>query len=108
MQTLELVTFKTKETVTQQQIIQANELVMEEIQNFDGFLYRSLCFQKESETWLDVVYWENKSAAQSAQEKFMASANCQKLMSLIEIGSTNVQHADIVLSSPCVETETCG
>ncbi len=108
MQVLELVTFKTKAGISQEQVLELNQLVMEKIQEFPGFLYRSVCYQKDSNTWLDVVYWQDKVSAESAQEKFMASVECQQLMAIIEVESTQMQHADILLSSQCCETENCG
>lgn len=108
MQTLELVTFTSKEGVTQAQVIEANDKVMQEIKHFDGFVYRSLCFQKESKQWLDIVYWENALAAKNAQEKFMTLPCCQILMSLVDESSTSMLHADVLLDSPCSEMENCG
>ena len=108
MQVLELVTFKSKAGVSQQQMLELNKLVMEQVREFSGFLYRSVCYQKDSGSWFDVVYWQDEAAAKSAQEKFMQSKVCQQLMAIIDIESTKMQHADILLSSQCTETESCG
>jgi len=108
MQVLELVTFKTKPGINHQQVLELNQAVMDKVQDFTGFLYRSLCYQKDSDTWFDVVYWQDASSAKSGQEMFMQSDACQKLMAIIDIESTQVQHADILLSSQCEETKVCG
>ncbi len=107
MQVLELVTFKAKTGVSKEQVVEINELVMEQVKKFPGFIYRSLCWQQGSESWLDVVYWQDQASVDAAQEKFMASAVCQQLMEIIDVESTKMQHADILLSS-CTESETCG
>ncbi len=107
MQVLELVTFKTKKNVSKEQVLEMNEQVMEQVKNFSGFIYRSVCYQAGSDTWLDVVYWQDESAAKLAQEQFMQSKVCQQLMAIVDVESTAMQHADILLSS-CTESETCG
>ncbi len=107
MQVLELVSFKTKPGITQEQVIELNKEVMTTVEKFDGFLYRSLAYQEQNQTWLDVVYWQDAASAKAAQEKFMQSKSCQQLMAVVDIESTHMQHADILLSS-CTESETCG
>ncbi len=103
MQVLELVTFKTKQGVSKQQILDINKQVMEQVRQFSGFIYRSLCYKADSDTWLDVVYWQDEVAAKSAQEQFIKSKLCQQLMANVDVESTTMQHADILLSS-CTES----
>lgn len=107
MQVLELVSFKAKSGVALEQVVELNKEVMEVVRKFDGFVYRSLAFQEQSQTWLDVVYWQDAASATAAQEKFMQSKICQQLMEVVDVESTHMQHADILLSS-CTESETCG
>jgi len=107
MQVLELVSFKTKPGVSQEQVIELNQKVMTTVKKFEGFVYRSLAYQEQNKTWLDVVYWQDAASAKAAQEKFLASLVCQQLMAVVDLESTHMQHADIILSS-CTESETCG
>ena len=47
MQVLELVSFKTKSGITQEQVIELNKEVMTTVEKFDGFLYSSLAYQEQ-------------------------------------------------------------
>lgn len=108
MQVLELVTFKAKAGTSHEKIIELNELVMEKVKEFQGFIYRSLCYQPTNQSWIDVVYWQDEASAKLAQEQFMQSEVCQQLMSVIDVESTQLQHADILLSSCTQESEQSG
>lgn len=51
------------------------------IEKIDGFLYRSLTLNKESDTWFDMVYWGSAEAVKLGGELFMQSevdGNCRK------------------------------
>lgn len=108
MQVLELVTFKAKAGINHEKIIELNEQIMEKVKEFQGFIYRSLCYQPTNQSWIDVVYWQDEASAMSGQEQFMQSDVCQQLMSVIDVESTHVQHADILLSSCTQESEQSG
>ncbi len=103
MQVLKMVTFKTKQGLSKAQVLDINQQVMEQIRELSGFLYRSVCYKAEGDTWLDVVYWQDEVAAKSAQEQFMQSHLCQQLMAIVDVESTTMQYADILLSS-CSES----
>lgn len=108
MQVVEIVTFKAKADVSHDEVVEANKSALQEIEMLEGFLYRSLAFNQANETWIDIVYWQDEAAAKNAGEVFMQSPACQKLMTVIEKESTNMQLADILYSSECSETKNCG
>ncbi len=108
MQVVEVITFKAKAGVTQLDVIEANKEALNDLEKLNGFLYRSLSFNQESETWTDVVYWENKEIAKKAGDLFFQSTACQNLMDIIEKESTHMQLSDILYSSECSESKNSG
>ena len=108
MQVIEIVTFKVKNGVSQNEVIEVNKLALAMIEKLDGFMYRSLAFNKESYTWFDVVYWENAEAAKVGGELFMQSEACKQLMDIVVKESTTMQIGDILYMSECTETENYG
>lgn len=92
---IEIVRFKLLENATADQLIAASEQSQKFVSSLEGFEYRSLSYDNDSDTWTDVVYWDSMDNAKSAGEKFMACEDCQPLMALIDPESVIMQHQSI-------------
>lgn len=95
---IEIVRFKLLNDVTADQLIAASKQSQKFVSSLDGFEYRSLSYDQESQSWTDVVYWDSMDNAKSAGEKFMSSEDCQPLMALIDPESVIMQHQSIEMS----------
>lgn len=89
--TIELVRFRLKKDKTAADWLKANEKINDWIKLQPGFRFRSLSETEDGE-WLDVVYWENLEAAQTAGTKFgeEMGPNCEPL---IDMTSVIVSHS---------------
>lgn len=95
---IEIVRFKLLQDVSKEQLITATEKSQKFVSSLNGFEYRSLSFEQESETWTDVVYWDSMDNAKAAGEQFMSSKECAPLMALIDPESVIMQHQTIMMS----------
>jgi len=108
MQVAEIITFEVKTGVSHDDVVEVNKSALQAIEKLEGFLYRSLSFDKASNTWTDIIYWKDAACSKNAGEQFMQSDACQKLMAIVEKESTNMKLTDILYSSSCSEIENCG
>lgn len=95
---IEIVQFKLSQNATSEQLIAASEQSQKFVSSLQGFEYRSLSFDQDSNTWTDVVYWDSMENAKAAGEQFMACEDCQPLMALIDPDSVIMQHQSIMMS----------
>lgn len=96
---IEMVSFKLSAGVTEQDLLAATKQSHAFVAGLDGFQYRSLSYNEASQTWTDIVYWQSMEAAKAAAEAFMASADCQALIALIDKDSVVMQHQSVHFSS---------
>ncbi len=95
---IEIVRFKLLDNVTAEQLIEASEQSQKFVSSLEGFEYRSLSYDKDSDSWTDVVYWDSMDNAKSAGEKFKSCEDCQPLMALIDPATVIMQHQSIEMS----------
>lgn len=107
MQVVEIITFKPIAGVSHDEVVAVNKIALKEIEKLKGFEYRSLSVDETTNTWTDVIYWQNREVQKKAGEIFMQSPACKKLMDIIEKESTSMQLGDILYST-CTEAENCG
>ncbi|KGK21853.1 hypothetical protein DC58_14220 [Vibrio navarrensis] len=98
-QVIEMVSFKLIEGTSAQTYIAASEQSQAFVASQPGFLYRSLSHDTASDSWTDVVYWQDMEAAKKAGEQSKSHADCQPLMALIEPNSIDMRHQLIKMSS---------
>ncbi len=96
---VELVLFKLKEGVSEAQLLQANEPVVQFVNARPGFLYRSLSVNEQTQQWSDIVYWQTEQDAQASSKAFMESQLCGGFMELIE--SVVVSHSQVKYMGEC-------
>ncbi|WP_087026233.1 hypothetical protein [Thaumasiovibrio subtropicus] len=102
--TIELVTYKLNQDITEQELSAANEECQTFVLEQDGFLYRSVSVDRNSNTWTDIVYWATMENAQQAGEAFMKSDHTKNLMRCIDPESVVMTHHQVLNS---FESETC-
>ncbi|MFM2587134.1 hypothetical protein [Vibrio sp. TBV020] len=95
---IEIVRFKLLNNVPTEQLITATENSQKFVSSLDGFEYRSLSFDQETDTWTDVVYWDSMENAKAAGDQFMSSKECAPLLALIDPESVIMQHQTIMMS----------
>lgn len=92
----EVVIFESKESVSQQALLQAADAMEETIKSWPGFLNREL-IDLGNGKWIDIVHWSDMAAAQGAQEKAMKSEICLTFFSLIKEENMQMFHGNQVL-----------
>ena len=86
---IELVTFKTKDGITAEQVIKAAEEANAFFENREGFISRNLC-RMDDGTWYDILFWENQGQVMAAMLDAPDSTHCFALFSLVDAGSDSV------------------
>ena len=91
---VELAIFKTNEGVTPEALLETAEAVSEWAKRQPGFISRDLTYSSESDTWIDVVWWESMEAAHAAAEVAMTSESCAPMFALIDLEGTQMLHGE--------------
>lgn len=89
---LELVVYKLKEGVSDEQFLGTNGAVSSWISKQPGFISRELVYDGEGDRWVDVIWWETMEQAHAASELSMASESCQPMFALIDMESALMLH----------------
>ena len=94
MKALELARFTVDPAVAEDMLATRPDLVAELRQHCRGFrrLYLS---RLDERTWLDVVEWEDRQAAEEAAETVMSLPACKRMFSYIE-NVVSMEHAEVV------------
>ncbi|MBD1558779.1 hypothetical protein HC752_17750 [Vibrio sp. S9_S30] len=100
-QVLETVNYKVLDGVTESQLLAASDQMTGFLQRSEGFLYRSLSYNPQRNTWTDTVYWKSMDNAKAASEAFMSAPETQDYASKIEMDSVEMQHQIIKSNTGC-------
>ena len=91
---VELAIFKVKEGVSRDELLETADAVSEWAKRQPGFISRDLTYSPESDTWIDVVWWDSMDAAHKASEVAMTSDSCAPMFSLIDLEGTQMIHGE--------------
>jgi hypothetical protein len=80
---IELLTFKTPNGITPEQVVKAVEETYVFLINQEGLISRQLC-RKDDGTWHDVLFWENQGRIMAAMLDTPDSTHCFALFSLAD------------------------
>ncbi len=94
---LEVVHFQSNAEVTDSQLIEAANNMLETLQSWAGFIKRELIKVSDNQ-WMDVVHWVDSDAAMLAQENAMKSEICLAFFSLMTVSEEQMYHGNIVLT----------
>ncbi|WP_104402712.1 hypothetical protein [Vibrio penaeicida] len=100
-QVLEIVNYKVLDGVTESQLLEASDQITGFLKRSEGFLYRSLSYNQQKETWTDTVYWQDMEKAKAASKEFMTAPETQDYASKIEMESVDMQHQIIKSDTGC-------
>ncbi|HYO61633.1 MAG TPA: hypothetical protein VEU29_07015 [Actinomycetota bacterium] len=102
-QVVEIAIFKTKPEVTRDQLLETVDAVSGWAQAQPGFVSRDLTYSAESDSWIDVVWWESLDAAHAAAEAAMTSESCAPMFAAIDLEGTQMLHAERVVPTVVAE-----
>ncbi len=91
---VEYVEFETQEGVTDSQVMAALKQTDAILAQVDGFVHRYLA-RRES-TWVEVVFWYDRDAADAGLEVFKSDDRSAVLFSLIKEGSVSIRYSDLL------------
>jgi hypothetical protein len=75
--------------------LQASEKVQAFLSAQSGFQYRSIA-KTESNEWLDVNYWNDRSLLSELDEAFNNHKDCQAFLSMINLETMSVNRAQVL------------
>lgn len=101
---VETVRFKLKDGADVKAFVEAAEGTIPFIKGCEGYLYRSLSLNEQTQEWTDIVYWATLADAKAASDNFMKDEGAQKMVSYIDASTLVMAHEQIKMS-PCI-TET--
>jgi heme-degrading monooxygenase HmoA len=105
---VELATFKTKEGVTQEQFLATVDAVSEWVKRQPGFISYDLAYAEETDTWMEVIWWESLDAARYGAEAAVTSESCAPMFALIDRQSTRILHGERVIPTVAREVQNEG
>jgi hypothetical protein len=89
---VEIAIFKTKEGVSREQLLDTVDAVSKWALEQPGFISRDLTYSEDSDTWIDVVWWESLDAAHTAADVSMTSESCAPMFAAIDLEGTQMLH----------------
>ena len=99
-QVVEIVNFKLDQGYTKADFLSANDKMDEFLKQQTGVLYRSLC-EKENGSFVDIVYWQDMTAAKNGQQAFYQSPLCQQFAQYIAKESVQLEHVEVIAAFGC-------
>ncbi|OJJ22151.1 hypothetical protein BKI52_08930 [marine bacterium AO1-C] len=89
---IELVIFKFKAGVSEDEGIQAMKTLNDFVSKQPGFISRKFS-KKEENTWVDLVFWKSMQEAETASKLVMQSPKCLEAFKVIDESSMQMMHA---------------
>lgn len=91
MKIMEIVEFKLNEGANKQEFKEKAQLLNDHfLKNREGFIHRHLV--EQDDTWMDIILWENQTAAQKAGKEVMKAEACAPFMSMINPETVTMKH----------------
>lgn len=94
----ETVTWKAKEQVTDEAMIEAATAFGQTLKSLSGFLHQAL-YKGDQDIWVSVYYWETEADAKASNEAVAGDKHFARLLELIEPESIAIR-----LHSPLQQT----
>ncbi|ESP94801.1 MULTISPECIES: hypothetical protein [Pseudoalteromonas] len=98
---IEIVTFKLNSGVTIEQLLEKSAAFEEFAEKQKGFIYRSLAQQANTDTFIDISYWECMEDNQHMQRAFEEVEVCKAFCALVDKESVGISHHGILQQSEC-------
>jgi hypothetical protein len=95
----EIAVFKTKAGVTREQLLATVDAVSEWARNQPGFISRDLTYSAQDDNWIDVIWWEDLEAANTAAELAMTSESCAPMFGVIDLERIQMLHGERVIAT---------
>ncbi len=86
----EILEWKSKLEVSDTQMIDAVEAMVDDLKDLNGFLNQSL-YKDDSGAWVDIYYWETEQDAHNSNETMANKESFKKLIELIEPESVSIK-----------------
>ncbi|MPY57146.1 antibiotic biosynthesis monooxygenase family protein [Streptomyces spongiae] len=97
---LELVTFRIRPGVSEEQFAEAVRSVDGFLTEQPGFLSRQVLTVEGDRSHVDLVWWEDLAAAQAAAESIRKDPRAASFMSCLDPTSVHLSHARLTHSRP--------
>lgn len=105
---VEIAIFKTQDGVTREQLLETVDAVSEWAKAQPGFISRDLTYSAESDSWIDVVWWESLTAAHAAADSAMTSDSCARMFAAIDLEGTQMIHGERIVEKVVAQGITVG
>jgi hypothetical protein len=92
---VEVAQFRVKPGVTVEQVVQASDALMVDLQAAPGYASRELMVDEHGQ-WVDMVHWRSMAEALAAAEVFPTWPSAQPFMELLDMSSAKMLHLETV------------
>lgn len=86
----EILTWRSAEKATDQEMIEAMQVFSEDVQQLPGFLQQSL-YKNAANEWVCIYYWQTEQQAHDSNAAVADKASFSALMALIEADSVTME-----------------
>jgi len=90
MNILEIVKWKGKPNISDQQMIEAVNAMVPDLKNIEGFINQVL-YKDEDDYWIDVYYWDSVENAHLSNERMADKKSLKNLLGLIKLESVKMK-----------------
>lgn len=101
---LEIVKWKSKEGVSDQDMIASVEGMVSDLRDCRGFINQSL-YKDSGGVWVDVYYWDDEGCAHASNEYMADKESFSSLISLIEPDSVSLEVMPLLQTSGNINFE---
>ena len=88
---VEITEFRLVDAVDEETLREASDAIRADLESLPGFVRRELLRGPDG-SWVDLVWWESRDAAESAVDAVMATATFERYFSLIDDDSIRMRH----------------
>lgn len=89
---LEIVSFKTSDNVTSNQLMEASDKVTTDLQKYPGFIKRTLTQNTENpDQWIDIIEWKSLDDAHNSMSNALENKDVQDFLKLMKHGERTYQ-----------------
>ncbi|AOT11190.1 antibiotic biosynthesis monooxygenase family protein [Pseudoalteromonas luteoviolacea] len=98
---IKIVSFKLNKGISVEQLMEKSTASGEFVATQPGFIYRSLAQQSNSDTFVDISYWQTMEDCQHMQLAFEDADVCQAYCALVDSESVGISHHSVLSQSDC-------
>lgn len=90
MSVLEIVKWKAKPNVSDEQMVKSVNDMVPDLKKLEGFINQTL-YKDENDNWIDIYYWDTAENAHLSNERMADKKSLKELLELIELETVTME-----------------